>query len=51
MLKRVNLFIDRIKPETDTDIDKNTLMTMVSIYFRLGCGPIGWQALYGNEVS
>jgi hypothetical protein len=51
MLKRINLFIDRIKPETDTDIDKNTLMTMVSIYFRLGCGPIGWQALYGNEVS
>ncbi len=51
MLKRVNLFIDRIKPETDTDIDKNTLMTMVSIYFRLGCGPIGWQAIYGNEVS
>jgi hypothetical protein len=51
MLKRINLFIDRIKPETDTDIDKNTLMTMVSIYFRLGCGPIGWQALYGHEVS
>jgi hypothetical protein len=51
MLKRVNLFIDRIKPETNTDIDKNTLMTEVSIYFRLGCGPIGWQALYGHEVS
>ncbi len=51
MLKRVNLFIDRIKPETNTDIDKNTLMTEVSIYFRLGCGPIGWQAIYGHEVS
>ncbi len=51
MLKRVNLFIDRIKPETNTDIDKNTLMTEVSIYFRLGAGPIGWQALYGHEVS
>jgi len=51
MLKRVNLFIDRIKPETDTDIDKNTLMTMVSIYFRLGCGPISWQCLYGQQVS
>lgn len=51
MLKRVNLFIDRIKPETDTDIDKNTLMTMVSIYFRLGCGPIGWQAILGHNVS
>jgi len=51
MLKRVNLFIDRIKPETNTDIDKNTLMTEVSIYFRLGCGPISWQCIYGQEVS
>ena len=51
MLKRVNLFIDRIKPETNTDIDKNTLMTEVSIYFRLGAGPIGWQCLYVQEVS
>jgi len=51
MLKRFNLFIDRIKPETNTKIDFDTLMTEISIYYRLGAGPIEWRMLFGHTVS
>ncbi len=51
MLKRYNLFIDRIKPETNTKIDFDTLMTEISVYYRLGAGPISWMPIYGHVVS
>ncbi len=51
MLKRYNMFIDRIKPESKTNIDFNTLMTEISIYLRLGAGPLTWRCIYGMQVS
>ena len=51
MLKKYNIFIDRIKPESKTNVDFNTLMTEVSVYFRIGCGPLQWRPIYGHVVS
>lgn len=51
MLKKYNIFIDRIRPETNTNVDFNTLMTEVSIYMRAGAGPIEWRDVYGHNVS
>ena len=51
MLKKYNIFIDRIKPESKTNIDFNTLMTEISCYFRIGCGPLEWRSVYGHTVS
>jgi hypothetical protein len=51
MLKKYNIFIDRIKPESKTNIDFNTLMTEISVYFRVGAGPIEWRDIYGHQVS
>lgn len=51
MLKKYNIFIDRIKPETNTNVDFNTLMTEVSIYMRVGAGPLEWRPIYGHQVS
>ncbi len=52
MMKRFLLWIDRIKPEPHTYIDwHNTLMTEISMYMRLGCGPIEWRDIYGHSVS
>lgn len=51
MLKKMNIFIDRIKPESKTYIDFNTLMTEISMYFRIGAGPLTWRDIYGHLVS
>lgn len=51
MLKRLNIFIDRIKPETNTTIDFNTLMTEIGIYMRIGAGPTDWRMIMGHQVS
>ena len=51
MLKRMNIFLDRVKPETNTWIDVNTLMTEISIYLRFGCGPLEWRCIAGMSVT
>jgi hypothetical protein len=52
MLKRMNLFINRIPPESHTYVDlHNTLMTEISIYFRIGAGPLSWRCIYGSNPS
>lgn len=51
MLKKYNIFIDRIKPETNTNVDFNTLMTEISLYMRMGAGALEWRCIYGMEVS
>ena len=51
MLKKYNIFIDRIKPETNTNVDFNTLMSEVSMYMRMGAGPLEWRMIYGHNVS
>jgi hypothetical protein len=50
-LKKFNIFIDRIAPESNTMVDFNTLMTEISIYMRSGAGPISWRPIFGHQVS
>ena len=51
-LKKVNKFLKRIAPEPHTYVDMhNTLMTEISIYFRVGAGPLDWRPVYGQNPA
>jgi hypothetical protein len=51
LMKRFNLWVDRVKPQTKTWFDDDTMMLKQSIYFRLGYGFTNWRWIYGNQVS
>ena len=51
LMKNDLVFIPRIKPETRTQIDFHTLVTMISSYTRFAVGTIGWRWLYGHAVT
>lgn len=51
LMKNDLVFIPRIKPETRTQIDFHTLVTMISSYTRFAVGSIGWRFIYGMAVT
>lgn len=51
MIKDELIWIDRIKPEAESDVDFSTKQFQQSIYFRFANGPIGWRFIYGHQVS
>lgn len=51
LMKKHLIFINRIKPETKTQIDFHTLVTMISSYMRFGAGVLDWRWIYGMSVT
>jgi hypothetical protein len=51
LLKKFMLWVDRVSPETNTQVDFETLMVKQSIYGRFGYGWTNWRGIYGHEVS
>lgn len=51
LMKKMLIFINRIKPETKTQIDFHTLVTMISSYMRFGAGTTDWRWIYGHSVT
>lgn len=51
LMKRFLLWLDRIKPEVNNQIDFNTYQVKHSIYFRIGNGFTNWRFIYGHNVS
>lgn len=51
LMKKHLIFINRIKPETKTQIDFHTLVTMISSYMRFGAGVLDWRWIYGHNVT
>lgn len=50
-MKRALKWLDRIMPEVRTTVDPQTLLTMISIYFRCAYGWTDWRWCYGHQVS
>ncbi len=50
-MKEFMLWVDRISPETNTQVDFETLMFKQSIYGRYGYGWTNWRHIYGHVVS
>ena len=50
-MKRDLIWIDRIKPELQTNWDFNTHQHEIGIYYRCGNGHKDWRWIYGNQVS
>lgn len=50
LMKEDLIWLDRIKPETNSNIDFNTLVTEQSVYSRWGYGHRGWRWVYGHTV-
>jgi hypothetical protein len=51
LMKKFLIWIDRVKPETNTTIDFETFLVKHSIYFRIGWGWINWRWVFGMNVS
>lgn len=51
LMKRFLLWLDRIKPEVNNQIDFNTYQVKHSIYFRIGNGFTNWRFMYGHNVA
>lgn len=51
LMKKMLLWIDRIKAETDTIIDFETKTVKHSIYGRWGYGWKDWRFMYGHQVG
>src|SRR3989337_2856233 len=51
LMKKALVFISRIKPETRTQIDFHTLVTMISSYMRFAVGTTEWRWIYGHNVT
>lgn len=51
LMKRFLLWLDRIKPEVNNQIDFNTYQVKHSIYFRIGNGFTNWRFIYGHNVA
>jgi len=51
LMKKMLIWIDRIKPETKTTVDFQTYVLQVAIYFRCAYGFLDWRWIYGNLVS
>lgn len=51
LMKRFLLWLNRIKPEVNNQIDFNTFQIKHSIYFRIGAGFTNWRFIYGHNVS
>lgn len=51
LMKKCLIFINRIKPETKTQVDFHTLVTMISSYMRFGAGTTDWRWIYGHNVT
>ena len=50
-MKRDLLWVDRIKPELQTNWDFDTHQHEIGIYFRCGNGFKNWRWVYGSQVS
>jgi len=50
-MKRNLIWIDRVPPDSATNIDFQTKMVQQSIYFRIGYGFKDWRWCYGHNVS
>lgn len=50
-MKEFLIWVDRVSPETNTQVDFETLMFKQSIYGRYGYGWTNWRGLYGHAVS
>lgn len=50
-MKEFMLWINRVSPESNTQVDFETLMFKQSIYGRYGYGWTDWRFLYGHTVS
>ena len=51
LMKRFLLWLDRIKPEVNNQVDFNTYQVKHSMYFRIGNGFTNWRFIYGHNVS
>ena len=51
LMKKSLVFINRIKPETRTQVDFHTLVTMISSYMRFAVGTTEWRWIYGHNVT
>jgi hypothetical protein len=51
LMKQFNLWYDRVKPEFEMDRDFDTKVAKWSVYWRHGICPVGWQWIYGHNVS
>jgi hypothetical protein len=51
LFKKFVIWIDRIKPETNTTIDFETFAIKQSIYGRFGYGWRNWRGVYGHNVT
>jgi hypothetical protein len=51
MMKKSLFWLNRISPEIRTTVDETSLMTWISVYFRVAYGFIDWRWIYGHNVS
>ena len=51
LFKKFVIWIDRIKPETNTTVDFETFAVKQSIYGRFGYGWRNWRGIFGHNVS
>ena len=51
MMKDHLFWMDRVKPEFNTDVDFETFILKASVYFRCACGWTDWRWIYGSQVS
>ena len=50
-MKEDLLWLNRISPEKNSNVDFQTKATQVSIYFRIAAGFRNWRWIFGNNVS
>lgn len=50
-MKEALVWIDRIKPQTNTTVDFETYITKISNYFRCAYGFLDWRWCYGHTVT
>lgn len=50
-MKKALVWLDRIAPEIETNLDFQTKMNWISIYMRASCGFTDWRWIYGHQVS
>jgi phage major head subunit gpT-like protein len=50
LMKKYLIWLDRVKPETETFYDQETKAIKHSIYFRIANGTLNWRFLMGHSV-
>jgi len=50
-MKKSAVWIDRIKPEIQTQVDFNTYLKEIAVYMRHAYGWVDWRWCYGHQVT